>query len=243
MLSFASARIKLSRAIHHFEALKTEVQAIEKTNLPELIREYDSNTRQNLWRWQGISEDTSTKLGPIIGDILTNSFACLDHIMYAFLGGSIPDKTIYWPVSVSTNAWKSAKGRYKGLPSLALDIIEDYQPSERPNNYESSLMSVLHKLVNIDKHRRLVVVNWPVQGVGTSREFVDEITFNLSDAAKSGAIFASLNGDKVDVKLYPTLYIGFDEAGWLRRKNILQIFRDVVSMVQKILERFEGQFN
>lgn len=222
--------------------MEARVNAIQDSELVRAVHEYDEDSKLNTWKWEGLPEDISAELSPVVGDILTNCSACLDHIMFAFLNGKVDDREIYWPISKDPHRWSSAKGKIKDLPEWALEIVEDYQPSERRMHINPYPLLDLRRLVNIDKHRRLIILTLPIRGVGVPRELVEGPTSYNLDVAESGGVLASLAGEEIQANLDPHFFVGLGDEGRFKRSQVLGVIRPVISTVEEVLTKFEDSF-
>lgn len=101
--------------------------------------------------------------GLIVGDILTNLRAALDHTVYGHIDckGLITGANrslLYFPVAQHPNEWPSKQTQLAPLiDSAVLAVIEQHQPYQHQPVAEDVLV-VLSSLVNHDKHRALRVI-------------------------------------------------------------------------------------
>lgn len=237
MHHLSSAFGKLARAEEHCDALETSVKAIKKTNFARLVPEYDAQARENRWRFYWAIEEPLSQLSPIIGDVLSNCLAALDHTLYALTRSD--DRNLYWPISRTSHDWDSARGRLK--PFLSPDIIteiEGYQPSMRPDRRFLRALLDLHTLAGIDKHRRFVFFGWRLYAASLTYPLVESIDFSF-DAVEPGAVCAVLPGDEVHVKIQAHVDITFGERGIQHRPVALEI-RGIVNTVHRVLTHFNN---
>jgi len=97
----------------------------------------------------------------IVGDILTNLRSALDHLAYqlVLLDGGKPNRETKFPILES-----AAKGPPVLFPGIRRNdiqtLIEEVQPYKRGegNSARQHQLWALNKLVNVDKHRLLLVV-------------------------------------------------------------------------------------
>ncbi len=159
-----SARRKLARAKMHAEALRDDVNAFREQD------PYDFEVK-SLGNPRGESDFRvlvkATRCDPVpeswalmTGDFLTNARAALDHAIYQHVRAqnpSIPPHRIQYPILDSAQDFATRmSGRFS--PSVR-PYVEDAQPyqSSDPSGHP---LRILRELVNVDKHRDLVVANY-----------------------------------------------------------------------------------
>jgi len=125
---------------------------------------------------------------PIMGDILTNLRAALDHAIYAHGVGrkklnSGQRKNLYHPINLVSAEWDSVPAGISrdgiGQPAkigvreklrdllapAVLDVIERNQPFNDPDGPHRHGLAILSALVNQDKHRALLNIPIKIGGL------------------------------------------------------------------------------
>lgn len=95
-----------------------------------------------------------------MGDCLQNVRSTLDYLVGELAisnGGSITTKHMF-PICSKPKSFKDAldRKRLEFLPGDAVSLIKEMQPFNAPNP-ESHSLAVLEELVNLNKHRRIVL--------------------------------------------------------------------------------------
>jgi hypothetical protein len=151
---------KLQRAQEHFEALRAELDRIMKpeTNPFEIASYFEPETSSYLFVIARLV--SVTHVGLIIGDVLQNLRAALDHMIWELVsdgGIAEPTERTAFPFARDEPAWQSAKSdRLRGVPDTQLAIIERHQPKERGDWSNAWPLTVLGELSNQDKHRVII---------------------------------------------------------------------------------------
>lgn len=117
----------------------------------------------------------------IIGDILTNARAALDHAVYPHVRARMPnmrDQDISYPIHNRKDQFVSKAGWF--APAVS-DLIESTQPYNSPTPDEHFL-AALRELVNIDKHRKLVIAQYAMHDVKIPEgDFYEVVNIELAD--------------------------------------------------------------
>jgi hypothetical protein len=163
--SIPSARKKLERAKFHLDALHHEVKVFREHS------PYNFETKSlGNERWKPDIRITVTvteaPLVPdlwalITGDILTNVRGALDHAVFPHIRAQKPDldrKYIQYPIEDRKDQWEN-KTRWFERP--VLKVVGESQPYRDPDPTVNPLR-VLREIVNMDKHRDLVIANYAV---------------------------------------------------------------------------------
>lgn len=169
-----SAYAKLSRAKKHLSELEASLAAYDDS---EAIRVVERSRNDPFDSRQVIVESVvrvkveppTEEWGLIIGDILTNLRGALDHALFGHIIARHPGLTnkeqqsIQFPVVDEQANWPKAEKKYRdpANPWVAQPIwdkIRDNQPMVDESTASTHQLHVLHKLVNLDKHRAVHVV-------------------------------------------------------------------------------------
>lgn len=158
-----SARRKLARARYHLEQLRNEILAFREDS----PYDFEVKSLGNV-RWQpefrAIVKVTQAHPIPdswalITGDILTNARAALDHAVFPHIRSKKPDlerKLIQYPIEDTRPQFEN-KNRWFERPVYR--VVNDSQPY-RHSDPKAHPLRILRELVNMDKHRDLVIANY-----------------------------------------------------------------------------------
>lgn len=157
MTSLDSIRLKLERADEHIRPLADEidnfafyfVMTVEDGGREHAYRVFKEMEVPRYWSlW--------------IGDALHNMRCALDHLVYQLaltVQDPLPpamESRLMFPIADSRSSFVDRKGYISGIPKEARKLIEELQPYQA-RKPESELLSLLNRLENIDKHRKLHV--------------------------------------------------------------------------------------
>lgn len=162
-----SARKKLERALFNADALRTAVDSFRDQSPYEFEMKSlgnpqgHSDIRINVKVSQAPPVPDSWPL--ITGDILTNVRAALDHAFYPHVRATAPSVApwrIQYPIFDTADDFASKTTGWFTLEVRA--VFEDSQPYhfDEPGDHP---LRILRELVNIDKHRQLVVANYSIR--------------------------------------------------------------------------------
>ena len=193
-----SAFAKLGRAQEHFAELQAAVHAHREQDLSDELSarvDYPSTDPGLANVTVSLKLDAPLRWSLIMGDILTNLRAALDHVVYEHADrrqqlNSARRKALKYPIFTERHDWdgtpdrqnpdgtikKGSKGAYEELRTLiapdVLRLIKASQPFEATNDPpEWHALAILSGLVNRDKHRMVAEVPINVgelafQGIG-----------------------------------------------------------------------------
>ena len=158
-----SARKKLERAQFHLDALHREVEAFREHSPYEFATESPGNVRGSSDIWMKVTVKEAPPIPDswalITGDILTNARGALDHAVFPHIRNRKPTlerKHIQYPIEDSKEQWEN-KNRW--FDKDVRKVVVDSQPYRVSNSVPHPLR-VLRELVNMDKHRDLVIANY-----------------------------------------------------------------------------------
>lgn len=160
-----SARKKLERAKFHVDALHQQVKAFREQSPYKFEMNSPGNER---FKPDFRITVTVTEAPPvpdlwalITGDILTNLRGALDHAVFPHIRAQKPEldrKYIQYPIEDRKDQWEN-KARWFTKP--VLKVVAESQPYRDPD-LPMNPLRVLRELVNMDKHRDLVIANYAV---------------------------------------------------------------------------------
>jgi hypothetical protein len=98
-------------------------------------------------------------MGLIVGDAVSCLRGSLDHLAYALTlvaGGTLNERANFPVIGVDNGSGrKSFNLAVNGITEHAVPIIKSLQPYHSGDAYKSTKLWQLHRLWNIDKHRRI----------------------------------------------------------------------------------------
>jgi hypothetical protein len=164
-----SAFAKLGRAKVHRDVLDADVEAYRDREPHDFTYKtsnhlFDESQALLTYRLR-VKEEPPSDWGLIVGDILTNLRAALDHAVFGHADRRMvltprQEKELNYPIIPISTDWPSHRNRLTQLmdPNV-LNVIEQSQPyhDATPGEYP---LAVLNSLVNQDKHRSVRVVSY-----------------------------------------------------------------------------------
>lgn len=164
MVEMRSAWLKWARAVEHQQVLSRSIREYLAEDPFQYVRwDNASDVTDPLIRMQWrlkITKPFPESWGVLLGDVLTNLRAALDHTMWtAVLNQSgLPAKPnqVQFPVAVKEAAFKDAAGKLRAL--VAPDVwavIEAVQPLRGGDRAHTAPLEIVRWLSNMDKHRSL----------------------------------------------------------------------------------------
>jgi hypothetical protein len=156
--------VKLRRARHHVDDLVEQVDSALARS-PRLIRSEETTIPPSVIYRVPKLLALSAEWSAIVGDMLTNLRAALDHLacQLVVLDGQRPGRETSFPIvweptraTVKPEGWKSGQ---PGLRRADLQAeVEDVQPYKLKAADGVSLLSLINEFCNEDKHRELLIV-------------------------------------------------------------------------------------
>jgi hypothetical protein len=175
------ARRKLERALFHAAALRAEVDAFREQSPYDFDMKSLGNPRGQsdfrvLFKVAEAAPPIPADWALITGDILTNTRAALDHAIHKHVRSQDPTLRpwrIQYPI---VDAEQDFAQKAAWFSDDVRQLVEDSQPykADDPSGHP---LRILRELVNIDKHRDLVLANYSTDEVTISPgDWFEEVT-------------------------------------------------------------------
>lgn len=155
-----SVHQKFYRVKIHFEELNRELKGYYESSPATLVVNEDNPMT-------GIFKETKpvpARIGLIAGDCLQSMRSSLDYLVWELvLAGGMrePDKHNAFPIAMTEEGYRDdlkKRHRLRGVPDEAAAIIETFQPYLVDiEKRDGTPLAVLDNLVNINKHRRVLL--------------------------------------------------------------------------------------
>ena len=168
-----SCWFKLCRAEEHMNVLEGELQAFLTPDSYRIERAFRRDDKSesgmisgSLVRRVFFSELPLPRWGTLVGDILVNLRAALDHAVYAIAYSGNPDSFINYRrteflICDSERAFRQKKrSALRGLPRAAVAVVQQSQPYVGTDDVTNHPLWVLRELSNLDKHRFIPLTTW-----------------------------------------------------------------------------------
>ncbi len=195
--SFApSARAKLARAAEHNTELHRLVEEFRDKDayaftITQRDDPFDHAIVRAEYKVRVRKEPPADQWAVVLGDLLTNLRAVLDHAIYAHVVArksitADQAQAVKFPVCDTAQKWRSWAGTQlatQWISSEFRDAIESVQPvSATGSAPQDTTLYALNELVNIDKHRTCHVVNY--SGTATFDKVNKPLSRSFMDAGK-----------------------------------------------------------
>ena len=156
-LPYYNPRLKMRWAKHHLDLLDREIRDYLGCDPYSISFEDDLEAGEHIVKLA--VESLPDRVGLILGDFVCCLRTSLDHLANALthcLGG-VPNDSASFPIIDLNNSGgrKSFHRATDGIPPCAITVIESFQPYNYGQAYKSTKLWLLHRLWNIDKHRRI----------------------------------------------------------------------------------------
>jgi hypothetical protein len=260
--SHAPWRLKLYRAQHHMKELELELGRYANRNPYEARRLDKGDADPNRWLWTlHFTEQPDLSLAIVLGDVLTNIRASLDHLAAALAPGR--KKNIFpivadvgkfnpHPTAVDAKRYEAARKNFakavEGMHPDAKAIIERLQPyyvnpMAADGTPQVHAILELNRLVQTDKHQQLVPI---AAGLSRARSFIFIRSLSLvknlgwyADFHDEGAIVADYNvtqlvgvpESEVQVHIHGTPRITVEMVKSYGKNDVVEIARDVIDFL------------
>jgi hypothetical protein len=221
----ASYRIKFDRAVEHFHLLNAAILRWAVRDPCAVVHECEVETRKYVVRMRVFEQPTDPLLPLLIGDCVHNLRQALDHLAYALaviVHGCDPppnSETTEFPILHGDRHQFDSElskkiGPKKRVPRDLYAELEALQPYNGPQN---ALLSILHDLDRLDKHRfppivagAIEVPNFAIGELAGSQVFGPRV-----GAIEDGAVILSyipIPGSKVEMDAQFRPSIAFDQG-------------------------------
>jgi hypothetical protein len=248
MSSFNSCKNKYYRAQTHLKSLEQRIKVIQRANLKRVTVDYDANTGEKIFLYDGRPRQLHSSVSLIIGDSIHNYRSALDHLAYSLVEanqGKPPDKTAF-PISTKPNGYKDYfNTKTKGMSDQAKKIIENEQPINAKNQIRGNRLALLKELDDIDKHRHIHITLTAIDGgvfvpglpvlVGTSNSY-----FIHTGPIIDKTILARIPKEYKNVNFIPSFDISFESGVSCEGESVISILIAFDQLVAEIINRFDS---
>jgi len=263
MALFDGARAKLERAREQLQSLQAEFQAFLQTehHAVDVVFDAETGVKTAVYR---IIRHFPIRWAVIIGEIIHDIRSALDHAIYELTvmeqghpldGTEFPvfdDEPKYFLVNKKGEPVKGG-GLYKvrGVNTKAKAIVKDLQPFEFRKTHaahEQPIVTLLHELNIIDKHRTLNLCRQRMQGFGwRAVRDIHPIEFTmplgkLEDGTVLGRWKPAMSpGNEVDMEFHIVIDVAFDNAApILNGQRVIPICESLIRGAERVLYYLEG---
>ena len=248
-----SARKKLERAKVHLAALHGAVDEFRENSPYGFAMESPGNER---WK-PGIPVAVTVTQAPpvpddwalIAGDILTNVRAALDHAVFPHIRAKKPEldrKFIQYPIEDRKEQWEN-KNRWFEKP--VHKVVGESQPYRHADPTGHPLR-VLRELVNMDKHRDLVIANYSIDDfvvppqdlyeVVSTTVYITEMVPGAVVARARLRLVQNVQGERrVQIPCFVDYGEKIEVPGYTKRLGLLTVMDQIVNPIGGLLDELE----
>lgn len=210
--------LKLTRAREHFKSLEDEYKPFLKANPYKVIREFDSNTGENIFRVIEDPVEIPLEYGAIVGDMIYNFRSALDVLANRLVEANrgVLSRGTAFPIFNSPHQWKSShKDKVAGMSATHVALIKSEQPCFAKNKYRGTFLGYLEEVCNSDKHRNITLVAGATNGGMVSPPFpIDQgKVYIYNGPVEKDTILCRVPGPDMDMYFSYLPDIAFSQAG------------------------------
>ena len=259
---FKNSYAKLNRAKDTLDELRLKINQFKNQKGYTLKNEFDKNTSENLLVYYPI-EDIPLELPVMIGEVIQHLRSVLDLTVYELTlnengyelkNSEFPifyDKDLFLrKKNNGVPANRSGLFKMRGLKKSSQDIIEKIQPYNYNQKETRSILSLIHDLNIMDKHKTLLLCRrvsnktklFITRDADNPIHFLIELNANLEEKAIIGRLLLK-NPDEnhyLDADLDMDLCFDKENHKYFKKsENVLKILESLEKGVLKILKLLE----
>jgi len=249
------------RAKEQVQNLNIEITAIENSGIYTALGYHEFERQRYVFRPVGPPVDV--RIAVLTGEIVHHLWSVFDHIIWALAttSGLRYQQQITFPVRDSPEEFeKTVKdGRIQGVPSVAIPLIESFQPY-RSSDPPNSLTRILYDLDRAEKHRLLIAAvraMWPGNEITVGGGPLDSnVRLNLAIPPEAGPFHRGVeNGEEILWLSYTTttqpkwkiendvfFKIAFEKIGPAEREPIVPVLVQLCNSVTGVINEFSVFF-
>jgi len=246
---FESAHRKIARASKHFDDLEREVVAFLGEDPYRQVIEIDpDNAEQLLHKFKLVKSFEDRPIPEIIGDIVSNLRAALDHAIYATAIMSGCQKpgfdTACFPFAGGADRFENTfKGRCKDVSTEMYPLLRSFQPYKGGNR----LLAALQALRNADNHAVLTPFGTDfdrpftsVKTIGYASMIVPE--HSTWDRAKQEVIYLKTRTDtEVQYEINFQFFVAFDNIEIIAGRSVLVELDAIGVEVERVVSAIQAE--
>ena len=250
MISYNGIDLKIARAREHFANLDKQIRDFIKANPYPVQREYDSVSKENIFRVTEDPKELPAELGIVVGEMAYNFRSALDILVNHLIevNGKPITKTTAFPIFDQTSKWDSNyASKLSGLNSVQIDIIKREQPCFAKNyDGRGRFLGYLEDICNGDKHRKVTLVSAGMDGYGITYTPIkishDQVTSHLG-SVKKGTILLRVKGPDADIGFGIFPGVAFGNEGPAAGILFSEFYHTINYVVPEIIVKLGGKID
>jgi len=156
--SLISVMRKVDWAKHHLDLLDDELKKFASASpyITSAWNDYESDEHVITLDTKQIPDE----MGLILGDFVSCLRGSLDHLAtsLAILGDDKSKRASFPVIGIRNHSsWRNFTASVGGISAEAVAVIDSFQPYHSGDLYKNTELWKLHRLWNIDKHRRIPI--------------------------------------------------------------------------------------
>lgn len=234
--------LKITRAREHFVEVNEAMKAFAEENPYHIVREFDSNLGENIFRVDEPPVEVPRVFGIIVGEMVYNYRSALDHLINRLVEANDgkTTKSTSFPFVTNRKNWASARGsKLAGMSCAHVALIKGEQPCFAKNPYRARFLRYLEDIWNADKHRDVILVASGIIGHLLDAPFppppVSEVFFHNGAVVKD-TIVCRIPGPDMDMNLRILPDIAFGQGGPAAGVLVSNFYNMIDYVVPEIVE-------
>jgi len=220
---------KIVRAKEHYDVFAVELRRQFHGHTGKVVMDVQLATDANI----RIDAQIPNRTPLILGDCLQNLRSSLDYLVWELVlaAKGVPTETNAFPVADSRKVFKNnlERGYLTGLTDDMIAEVEFLQPYHAGDARESHPLWLLNRLTNINKHRRILLIQLRAAWVG---KMIGSDKYTVAPSA-----MAEMYED-----VQPTAFVTFDEGEITKEAEACSLASQLISEVERIIPNFNRFF-
>lgn len=158
---FEGVCAKITRAGSELASLKVDMDEFCRDMQQRIVHKFCEKSNEHVWIYCDDTPNPPIEWSIRIGEILYNLRSALDHLVWQLVlaNNRTPVSRNAFPIIRCEENWQQVEGKLKGVSHRVAETIERLQPCTGGMGFPFDVRDLwmLHKLCNIDKHRKLIL--------------------------------------------------------------------------------------
>jgi hypothetical protein len=255
-------RAKVERAQEHFRDLEAEARSY-LASTPYVIGTRRNPGSRRLIYFVASVQPTPPRISAVLGDTIHNLRSALDHLAYQLVSAGTdkpPSSRVCFPIVDDRRKYAGRRSELSGARPEAISAVDALMPYKGGND----TLWKLHRLDNVDKHRRLITAGSAFRSVDIGSQLNRGMQEAIASSPLAGRIpelpllnlslkpadrlFPLKKGDELFIDLPDAVAdertqfrfeVAFGEEGVVFGEPIIETVGSMMSLVEGLLPTFE----